>query len=102
MIRVTCVVLALLTASCKCLGPPEGHTIYGSDLLSKDGKTYLTVAKSGVSAGCVLVLDGKNWSSLDAKTPVAPGPHTVGCRDGESMELEVVRGREYVVDYWGP
>jgi hypothetical protein len=26
----------------------------------------------------------------------------VGCRDGESIELEVEPGHEYVVDYWGP
>jgi hypothetical protein len=100
--RLTLLALALLTGGCKCLGPPEGHTVYGSDLRSKDGKTYLTVAKSGVGAGCVLVLDGRPWSSLDAKTPVAAGLHTVGCRDGESIELEVEPGHEYVVDYWGP
>lgn len=101
MTRALLAALAL-TSGCTCLGPPPGHTSFGSDLPSIDGKTYLTVARDGVGAGCVLVLDGKPWSSLDAKTPVAPGRHTVGCRGGESMELDVTKGHDVLVDYWGP
>jgi hypothetical protein len=101
--RAALFAVALVSGCCfKCLEAPPGSTTFGRDVPSTDGKTYLTVAKDGVGKGCVLVLDGKRWSSLDAKTPVTPGTHIVGCEDGESMELDVAAGHDVLVDYWGP
>lgn len=102
--KLAALLLCFLSGCCvqSCLEPPAGHTTFGSDLPSRDGKTWLTVAKSGVGPGCILELDGRPWSTLDARTPVTPGKHTVGCRDAESLELDITSGHEVVVDYWGP
>ena len=81
-------------------GCSDNH-LRGAVSPSPDGKTYLSILDdNGGQCGRIFV-DGKIWEySLNEKSLISPGIHTIKC--GTEIKFEIPEGVIFEFDYWGP
>lgn len=91
---------ALVLFAVTGIGCTKGN-LRGSFEISRDGKTYLTVADDNGGQCGPLKVDGKVWPHRIGEAGlIEPGHHRISC--GGEIQFDIPNGVSFKFDYWGP
>jgi len=100
---ITVIIIAFLVLIVMHYDPTTSYELRGHYQTSIDSKTYLIIEDNNGGQCGPLMVDNRIWPhAIHAKAVVNPGPHSIACGSGNSLEISIKQGTTYYFDYWGP